>query len=121
AGVRKWGGRAAVALRRLRGGHRAGGVRGGPGACVAPRRDRRGGTGGGQPVPRLVLAGGPFVRAVRVARDAVGAPVRAGAPRAVGSPDRVVGGGLGARDRDPLLRRLPGSGRGRLATRRDGP
>ena len=60
-------------------------------ARVATRGHRRRGARRDQPVPRLVLAGGSLVRAVRAARSDVGARLRARAPR------RRVAGSRGGR------------------------
>ena len=90
------------------------GLRCGSRARVAPRRPRRRRTGGDQPVPRLVFAGGAFLRPVCASRRRVRARLRARAPRRADGA-RGLGGRLRARDRNALLRRLPRRGGGPVA------
>ena len=114
-GLRARRGRAAIALRARGDRDDPGRVRSRRGPRVpahgcrrSPRRD--------EPVPRLVLAGGSVVRAVRAARSGVGAHLRARPPWRP-SLARGVVRGLRAHARHALLRGLPRRRGGRLAAR----
>ena len=104
--------RAARDLRRRRGGD-------GPGRLPDRGRAARpaggplgGGAGRGQPDDALVLAGGARLRAGRPLRRALGALLAAGRTERRAARLRLVGDLVGARDRHPLLRRLPDPRRG---------
>ena len=75
-----------------------------------------------QPDADLVLAGGPLLRAARLLRRAL-LPLLPARPRQRRPPPRTgaLGGGLGARPRQPLLRLLRGRDRGGLARGRAAP
>src|SRR4029450_13775913 len=66
----------------------------------------------GEPLSRLVLPGSAGLFALRRALNAFTAPLRARAECSLARTSRMVGGGFGTRDLEPVLRRLSRRSRG---------
>src|ERR1039458_8090801 len=90
-------------------------VSGWPRARVAAGGPRRGGTGGGQPVHDLVLAGGPRVHAPRGAVHRLDGVLRPGVAVGLLAGGGVVGSAVSAGAVDPVLRGIPDRRRGSSA------
>src|SRR5580692_2508683 len=97
-------GRAAIAVGPRRNARRARLLRDRREADLATRRADRGRAHSLQPVSRLVLAGGPLVRAARAPERALAARIRIRPRGADATRARGVGDRLGARPGDALLR-----------------
>ena len=117
-GVRHRRIRAALALGPLRPRHRSGRLRDRHRALEQARRADRGGPGRRQPDADLVLAGGPLLRGAGLLLRRLAALLRPRPAHRQRARSFPLGARLGTGPLQPLLRRLRGRDRGRLAARR---